>query len=205
MIDLKLQVHQRCGIYYLPEQTKAAIEAAAELEARIIAEEVKLGILQRQFGEDAPEVKTAMIQIEEMKKRLNQMKEGSEKSKNEMSLFVPFKDVPELGLQYLRLYRDYEIQNKLLEFIVPLYEQAKIEEQKNVPVVQVLDYAVPPEKKARPFRTLIVLSVFASALVLFIIISFVNESLLNKKQFLNSLDLKAYNFARKVANIYKIS
>jgi len=133
------------------------------------------------------------------------MKEGSEKSKNEMSLFVPFKDVPELGLQYLRLYRDYEIQNKLLEFIVPLYEQAKIEEQKNVPVVQVLDYAVPPEKKARPFRTLIVLSVFASALVLFIIISFVNESLLNKKQFLNSLDLKAYNFARKVANIYKIS
>ncbi|CUS77457.1 G-rich domain on putative tyrosine kinase, partial [Candidatus Kryptonium thompsonii] len=203
--DTLKKFQQRYGIYYLPEQTKAAIEAAAELEARIIAEEVKLGILQRQFGEDAPEVKTAMIQIEEMKKRLNQMKEGSEKSKNEMSLFVPFKDVPELGLQYLRLYRDYEIQNKLLEFIVPLYEQAKIEEQKNVPVVQVLDYAVPPEKKARPFRTLIVLSVFASALVLFIIISFVNESLLNKKQFLNSLDLKAYNFARKVANIYKIS
>ncbi len=203
--DTLKKFQQKYGIYYLPEQTKAAVQAAAELEAQIIAEEVKLGILQRRFGEDAPEVKSAMIQIEEMKKRLNQMKEGSEKSKSDMSLFVPFKDVPELGLQYLRLYRDYEIQNKLLEFIVPLYEQAKIEEQKNVPVVQVLDYAVPPEKKARPFRTLIVLSVFASALVLFVIISFANESLLNRKQFLNSLDLKAYNFARKVANIYKIS
>ncbi|MFN3135279.1 MAG: GumC family protein [Candidatus Kryptonium sp.] len=203
--DTLKKFQQRYGIYYLPEQTKAAVQAAAELEAQIIAEEVKLGILQRRFGEDAPEVKSAMIQIEEMRKRLNQMKEGSEKSKNDMSLFMPFKDVPELGLQYLRLYRDYEIQNKLFEFIVPLYEQAKIEEQKNVPVVQVLDYAVPPEKKARPFRTLIVLAAFVSALVLSVIISFTNESLLNRKQFLNSLDLKAYNFAQRVAHIYRIS
>ena len=63
--DTLKKFQQRYGIYYLPEQTTAAIEAAAELEARIIAEEVKLGILQRQFGEDAPEVKTAMIQINE--------------------------------------------------------------------------------------------------------------------------------------------
>ncbi|CUU03084.1 Capsule polysaccharide export protein KpsE/RkpR [Candidatus Kryptobacter tengchongensis] len=203
--DTLKKFQQRYGIYYLPEQAKAAVEAAAELEAQIIAEEVKLGILQRQLGDDASEVRAVKIQIEEMKKRLNQMKEGNERLKNEMTLFVPFKNMPELGLQFLRLYREYEIQNKLLEFIVPLYEQAKIEEQKNIPVVQVLDYAVPPEKKARPFRTLIVLSVFASALVLFVIIAFVNESFLNRKQFLNSLDLKAYNFVRKVATLYKIS
>jgi uncharacterized protein involved in exopolysaccharide biosynthesis len=188
----------------LPEQTKAAVTAAAELEAQIIAEEVKLGILRRQLGEDAPEVKLAKIQIEEMRKRLNQMKEGSDKIKNEMSLFVPFKDVPELGLQYLRLYRDYEIQNKLLEFILPLYEQAKIEEQRDVPVVQVLDRAVPPEKKARPFRTLIVVSVFASALTLFVVLSFINESFLKREKILNSLELKTYGFVKKVAKIYKI-
>jgi tyrosine-protein kinase Etk/Wzc len=182
--DTLKKFQQRYGIYYLPEQTKAAVTAAAELEAQIIAEEVKLGILRRQLGEDAPEVKLAKIQIEEMRKRLNQMKEGSDKIKNEMSLFVPFKDVPELGLQYLRLYRDYEIQNKLLEFILPLYEQAKIEEQRDVPVVQVLDRAVPPEKKARPFRTLIVVSVFASALTLFVVLSFVNESFLSGRRYL---------------------
>jgi uncharacterized protein involved in exopolysaccharide biosynthesis len=119
-------------------------------------------------------------------------------------LFVPFKDVPELGLQYLRLYRDYEIQNKLLEFILPLYEQAKIEEQRDVPVVQVLDRAVPPEKKARPFRTLIVVSVFASALTLFVVLSFINESFLKREKILNSLELKTYGFVKKVAKIYKI-
>jgi capsule polysaccharide export protein KpsE/RkpR len=202
--DTLKKFQQRYGIYYLPEQTKAAVTAAAELEAQIIAEEVKLGILRRQLGEDAPEVKLAKIQIEEMRKRLNQMKEGSDKIKNEMSLFVPFKDVPELGLQYLRLYRDYEIQNKLLEFILPLYEQAKIEEQRDVPVVQVLDRAVPPEKKAKPFRTLIVVSVFASALTLFVVLSFINESFLKREKILNSLELKTYGFVKKVAKIYKI-
>ncbi len=202
--DTLKKFQQKYGIYYLPEQTKASVEAAAELEAQIITEEIKLGILQRQLGEDAAEVRSAKIQIDEMRRRLNQMKEGNDKLKGEMSLFVPFKDMPELGLQYLRLYRDYEIQNKLLEFIVPLYEQAKIEEQKNVPVVQVLDRAVPPERKARPFRTLIVLSVFASSFVLFVVVAFLSESFLNKKKLLNSLEIKTYNFAQKIANLYKV-
>ncbi|MCS7230428.1 MAG: Wzz/FepE/Etk N-terminal domain-containing protein [Candidatus Kryptonium sp.] len=209
LADLKLaedtlkKFQQKYGIYYLPEQAKAAVEAAAELEAQIIAEEVKLGILQRQLGDDSPEVKTAKIQIEEMRKRLNQMKEGNERVRSEMSLFVPFKDMPELGLQYLRLYRDYEIQNKLLEFIVPLYEQAKIEEQKNIPVVQVLDYAVPPEKKARPFRTLIILSVFASSLVLFVIVAFLLHLMDYKRQTI-STDNKLAKINDVIKNIYGV-
>ncbi|MEM2265158.1 MAG: hypothetical protein QXX03_08250, partial [Nitrososphaerota archaeon] len=158
-----------------------------------------------QLGDDASEVRAVKIQIEEMKKRLNQMKEGNERLKNEMTLFVPFKNMPELGLQYLRLYREYEIQNKLLEFIVPLYEQAKIEEQKNIPVVQVLDYAVPPEKKARPFRTLIVLSVFASALVLFVILTFVLNFIEYKMQtseiFVNN---RFINLVRRIKSFYEV-
>ncbi|MCZ7614320.1 MAG: hypothetical protein M5T52_12495 [Ignavibacteriaceae bacterium] len=49
--------------------------------------------------------------------------------------------------KFLRLYRDIEIYTAILEFIVPIYEQAKLEEQKNIPVLQVIDYGVVPEKK----------------------------------------------------------
>ncbi len=202
--DTLKKFQQKYGIYYLPEQTKAAVTAAAELEAQIIAEEVKLGILRRQLGEDAPEVRVAKIQIEEMRKRLNQMKEGNDKIKNEMSLFVPFKDVPELGLKYLRLYRDYEIQNKLLEFILPLYEQAKIEEQRDVPVVQVLDRAVPPEKKARPFRTLIVVSVFASAFLFSILLVLVIEFILSVLEAKKITESRFLDIAKKIKLFYKV-
>jgi capsule polysaccharide export protein KpsE/RkpR len=159
--DTLKKFQEKYGIYYLPEQTKAAISAAAELEAQIKLEEVKLGVLKRQLGEDAPEVKLAELKIDELKKKLMEMKIGEEELKNEQSgLFVPFKDIPELGIAYLRLYRNYEIQNKLLEFIYPLYEQAKLEEQKNVPTILVLDKAVPPERKAKPRRLLIMLIVY---------------------------------------------
>ena len=46
--------------------------------------------------------------------------------------------------------RDVEIQNKILEFVTPLYEQAKVEEQRATPSVIVLDTALVPERKAKP-------------------------------------------------------
>ncbi|CUU10666.1 hypothetical protein JGI3_01963, partial [Candidatus Kryptobacter tengchongensis] len=78
-------------------------------------------------------------------------------------------------------------------------------EQKNIPVVQVLDYAVPPEKKARPFRTLIVLSVFASALVLFVILTFVLNFIEYKMQtseiFVNN---RFINLVRRIKSFYEV-
>jgi uncharacterized protein involved in exopolysaccharide biosynthesis len=59
-------------------------------------------------------------------------------------------------MEAFRLYRNLLIQQKILEFLVPLYEQARIDEQKDVPVVLVLDKAVPAERKDRPKRSLIV-------------------------------------------------
>ncbi|MFQ5797953.1 MAG: Wzz/FepE/Etk N-terminal domain-containing protein [Bacteroidota bacterium] len=74
--------------------------------------------------------------------------------------------VPELGVEYLRLYREVEIQSKLLEFMVPLYEQAKFEEKKEKPSVLVLDIAVPAERKSWPKRLLIIfLSSFSAFLL----------------------------------------
>ena len=59
----------------------------------------------------------------------------------------------------------------MLEFIIPLYEQAKFDEQKEVPILQVIDYGVPPEKKSYPSRVLFSLIItFASLLIVFLII-----------------------------------
>lgn len=71
-----------------------------------------------------------------------------------LSSFVPLERVPELTMQYIRFYRDLEIQNKILEFALPMYEQAKVDEQKETPVVLVLDPAVPAERKSKPKRLL---------------------------------------------------
>jgi uncharacterized protein involved in exopolysaccharide biosynthesis len=166
--DSLKKFQEKYGMYAMPEQTKAAINAAAALKSQILIKEIEVGVLVRVLAKQAPELQRARLELSEMNKKLAEMKYGTENWREEktLRLFVPFNDVPELGMEYIRLYRDFEIKNKLLGFLLPIYEQAKIEEQKNIPVLLVLDKAVPAERKSRPRRSLIVL--FASCASLFL-------------------------------------
>ena len=50
-----------------------------------------------------------------------------------------------------------EIQYRILQFLTPMFEQAKVEERRQTPSVIVLDHAEPAERKAKPKRMLIML------------------------------------------------
>ncbi len=154
---------QKTGIYALPEQTASAIKAATEMKTEALAKEVEYGLAKRTLGADNPRTQSLQMQMAEINKQLLEMKYGASDADQSLSLFVPFKNIPELGTMYVRLFREFQIQSKLMEYLLPLYEQAKIDEQKDTPVVLVLDKAVPPERKARPKRSLIVLIFMALA------------------------------------------
>ena len=82
-------------------------------------------------------------------------------NKNSANSLVPkFSDVPDMQLQLVKLQRSVEYYSRLVEYLGPLYEQQKFEEAKNIPTLQVLDYAVRPELKAKPKRAVIVIIVF---------------------------------------------
>lgn len=150
---------QKYGIYELTEQTKTAIKAAAELKSEQVAKEIEFSIVRKSVGTENPRTQALQLELNELNQKLQELKYGKAGwyDDRSVSLFVPFKDVPQLGLEYFRLYRDLQIQNRLMEFLLPLYEQAKIDEHKDTPVVLVLDNATPPERKSSPHRTLIVL------------------------------------------------
>ncbi len=116
-----------------------------------------------------------------------------------LSSFVPYDQVPYLTMQYIRLYRDFEIQNKLLEFVLPIYEQAKVDEQKETPVVLVLDEAVPAERKDKPKRALVVLSAALSALILSLMFVFFYEWM----RLLESKSPERYHALRSLLRFYR--
>ncbi len=196
---------QHYKIYDMPQQAKAAITAGADLQAQRMAAEVELGVLKRQFGEDAPQVRLKAMQIEELNSQMEDLQTGKGDGMNKgISVLPAFKNVPALGMAYLRLFRDYEIQTKLLEFILPLYEQAKIEEQKDTPAVIVLDSAVPPEKPSTPnrvFLELIFALVVGPLLVYFV---HVLERVRNEREELNPLELRLRKIANKTARRFRV-
>lgn len=203
--DTLTEFQQHYKVYDMPQQAKAAITAGADLEAQRIGAEVELGIMRQQYGEDAPQVKLKALQIQELSKGLNDLQNGSGSDFDKGSSILPaFKNVPELGMAYLRLYRDYEIQTKLLEFILPLYEQAKIEEQKDTPATIVLDEAIPPERPTVPkrlFIEIIFAFVVASLLVYFV---HVLERVKSQAEGLNLLEARLKRYAVKAARRFRV-
>ncbi len=165
-IEDSLEVFSRkYNVLQLEDQMKAAIGVGAELKAEVEVAKIERDLLKNNYGESSPLVQQAEMKINELNKRLTSMNSGEEKDiSSNLNLFLPFKKVPEIGVKYIRLKRDYEIQNKILEFIYPFYEQAKIEEQKDIPVVLVIDKAIPAEKKSSPKRSLIVIAAFILSL-----------------------------------------
>ncbi|MCH7755659.1 hypothetical protein IH970_11130 [candidate division KSB1 bacterium] len=151
------------GVIALPEQTVITIETAAEINANIIAKEVEVSVLSGYVSESHSELTRAKSELTELRRKFDEMKTGRNRDilnnngTQNTRLFIPLNEVPDLGLKYIRRYREVSLQQKILEFLLPQYEQAKIQEAKDTPTVQVLDKAVTPVKRKKPKRTIMVL------------------------------------------------
>ncbi|MBW8886720.1 MAG: hypothetical protein JF616_03085 [Fibrobacteres bacterium] len=152
---------KRNNMMDIDEQSKATIDAGTTMEAKYMAAELNLDIDRRVFSADNPKIKEAELELAELRRQ----RDGLLRERKS-ELLIPYKMAPDLGLQLLRLKRNLKIQETLFEMMMSQYETAKFEEAKNTPTVQVLDLAVPPQKRVSPKRMKIVagcfcLSIFA--------------------------------------------
>lgn len=174
---------EKYGVIDIPEQTKAAIASAAEIQTLIYMTEVELGIKQEHLASSHIAILQDKLKLNKLKKKLTELKTGNSNSNGRLvqddDLFIPFDMVPDVGLEYIRLYREVEVQNTIFEFLIQLYEQAKIEEAKDVPAIQVIDYPAVPIYKAKPKRAVIVIVAGLFSLIISSIFVFTRESLRN--------------------------
>jgi len=167
------EFQEKYGVVAVPEQIESTIKTMATIYSEYLKKEIEYNVLKRTYGEDSPLVQNAKIGVEEIKKKMDSIKNGTDIGKNDIKLLIPFKQAPELGNKYLKIYRDLEIQYKILEFVQPLYEQAKVEEIRNTPSVLVLDTAIPADRKSKPKGSLYALLSFVISLTVgFLIIIF---------------------------------
>ncbi len=151
------QFQEKHKLVAIDEQAKAAIEGASQIKGEIIAAQTELEVL-KQFGtERQNEAVMLKSKIAELRHQLTKIESGNPDGDDKDNFYVPFKELPALGMQLIRLMREAKIQEKVFELMTTEYELAKIEEAKDVNTIQVLDKAVPPDKKSSPKRSLIVI------------------------------------------------
>jgi uncharacterized protein involved in exopolysaccharide biosynthesis len=123
----------------------------------------------RQFATDrSPEVLDLQTQIRALERKLAEMgyMDSDVDTGTESMLFPKFSSAPEIEQQLAVLMRDVEVQRSVYSVLSGQYEQAKIQEMRDTPTLQVLDWAQPPLVRSRPKRKIIVLISAALALLL---------------------------------------
>ena len=75
-------------------------------------------------------------------------------------LFPPMMEMPKMGLEYARLFRERTIQEKIYELIYPQYEQQKMLLDDTNSGIRLIDEANLPTYKHKPKRALIVIAGF---------------------------------------------
>ncbi len=154
---------EKNGAVSLDNQARGAIEAAAYLKGEIMASVVQLEVMQSYTKDSHPDVIKLKEKINELKRQLaeSQYSEGialppfkGKVDHFQKEIYLPVANVPGAALELARLTRDVKAQEALFILLTQQLEQAKINEVKDTPVFQILDRAVPAERKSTP-KTLI--------------------------------------------------
>lgn len=157
-------------IMAVPEQARATIEGVAQLKAQLAAQEIQLSVLRQSMTDDTPEVKSTKASIANIRLQISALESGRGGGA------VPgLGSVPELGQEYVRLMREFKIQETLVELLTKQYEMAKLNEAKDMPPFQVLQVARIPEKKSKPARSKLVLGAAFAVFVVAVGAAFVLE------------------------------
>lgn len=156
--DSLMSFQSKSGIINPEEQFKGIVSAYMTLETQLIAKQIEKSIIEKIRNENSPQFKNIELEVLEFETRLIQMRKKGEAG----GLLPSLESLPKDALTYYRLLRTVEINSKILEFILPLYEQSKLEEKKEIPILQIVDVAIPPKVKSFPPRVLLTLLIAIS-------------------------------------------
>ena len=158
---------QRTGMFQVDAQARAIIEGIARLRAAIAVKEVEAKVLRSFATAQNPDLQRVEEEIRALRAELEKVETLKGHGFDPL---MPSARVPEMATEYLRKLRQLKYNETLYELLSKQYELAKLEEARDAVVIQVIDRAVPPERKSRPLRALIVLLATVTMLFLSVFI-----------------------------------
>ncbi len=173
------ETEQKTGLIQLDSQARALIESAAALRAQITAREVQIqGMQTYATGENAQLVQ-AQQELDSMRAQLAKL--GGSEDNASGGLIVSKGRVPEAGLEYIRRVRDVKYNETVFDILARQFEIAKLDEAKEGALIQVVDAAIPPDKRSFPKRGLIVMGATALGFFLGIFLALVQAGIARMK------------------------
>ena len=145
---------QRTGLIQLSGQAATIISSIAQARAQLASREVELPSMRTFATEQNPETIRLQDEIVALRSNLTSL-ENSQRTIQPGDIQLPTSQVPEAALEYERQTRELKYHETLFELLLRQAEAARLDEAKSAPILQVVDRAIPPDKKSGPPRKLI--------------------------------------------------
>ena len=162
-------LQEKTGVLDLPAQGAAFMDGLTDWRSQIFLAELEFDKLLFLYGPDHSQTRAAQQAVAQARESYDQALEGQERL-----MPVSQDSLPGVALKFAELQKEVTILTTLMEFARPVLEEAQLAEERAAKSVQVLDPAIPPTEKARPWRAAIcVVSTFSGFLlsVLYVLIS----------------------------------
>jgi tyrosine-protein kinase Etk/Wzc len=149
------ETEQKTGVIQPDSQARALIESAASLRAQITAREVQIQGMQTYATGENSELIQAQQELAGLRAQLTKLGGSEDTAGNEF--MIPKGLVPKTGMEYVRKLRDVKYYETIFDILAKQFEVAKLDEAKEGALIQVVDPAIPPDRRSFPKRGLIVI------------------------------------------------
>jgi tyrosine-protein kinase Etk/Wzc len=151
------KTQQSTGVLQIDSQARSLIESAAVLRAQVVAKQVQIQSMRSFATEDNPGIILAKQELAALQSQLERLAGSQHDAGSDINLSKG--RVTESGMEYLRRFRDLKYNETVFELLAKEFEVAKLDEAREGSIIQVVDAAVPPDKKSFPPRLLIIIAV----------------------------------------------
>jgi tyrosine-protein kinase Etk/Wzc len=148
---------QKTGLIQLSSQALMTIQTIGQLRAQIASREVELQSLRAFAADQNPDVTRVKSEILMMRQQLVKLQNDQQSVVQPGNIALPAGRVAEDSLEYGRKLREVKYHETLFDLLSRQYEAARIDEAKSAPIIQVIDHAVPSDKRSGPKRALIII------------------------------------------------
>jgi tyrosine-protein kinase Etk/Wzc len=151
----------------LKTMPQSAVESVARLKAQVTAQEVKIGAMRGYLTESSPEFRQALQELAALRQQLGKAEQANGG------------DSRGAGTEYVAKFREFKYQEALFDLMAKQYEMARLDEAREGSIVQVVDVAIPPERKSKPYRALMTAGTAVLAFILLFTYLLLSEWLRN--------------------------
>ncbi|MBC8144362.1 MAG: hypothetical protein H7X80_02185 [bacterium] len=158
-------------IFDFEKQPSIVGQALILAEAEVRAQKHLVDAIASTLGEQDVRTIEARSALRKMEADVQRMASGQGSALQGMDMA----EMPNAAVKGAQLQTAYEINAKVLALLQPMYEQSVLDQNREIPILHVIDAADVPLHKARPKYSLVILGAFFGAwLVSYIVIAFVS-------------------------------